>query len=177
MAGVLPPLVLMTDDARLSDPLPAARGLPRGSLVVLRVRDAARRAELAAALRPLPHLLLIANDASLAARVGADGVHLSEASAHHAAHIRALHPRWLITVAAHGKIIDGPLDAVFLSPIFPTASHPGAPVLGAVRANALAQQCRSPVYALGGITPANARSLHGFVGIAAIGALDVHHSV
>lgn len=177
MAGLLPPLVLMTDDERLPDPLPAAKALPRGSMIVLRARDAARRAELAVRLRPLPHLLLIANDAALAARIGADGLHLSEANAHHAAHIRAQHPRWLITAATHGKHIGGPFDAMFLSPIFPTVSHPGAPTLGAVRANKLAQQSRTPIYALGGITPSNARLLHGFVGIAAIGALDVHHGV
>jgi thiamine-phosphate pyrophosphorylase len=177
MAGVLPSLVLMTDDERLPDPLPAAKALPGGSLIVLRARTTARRAELAAALRPLPHLLLVANDASLAARVGADGIHLAEANAGHAAHLRALHPRWLITAAAHSKLIDGPLNALFLSPIFPTASHPGAPALGAARANTLAQQSRTPLYALGGITPSNAHLLHGFVGIAAIGALDVQHGV
>jgi thiamine-phosphate pyrophosphorylase len=173
MAGLLPPLVLMTDDERLPDPLAAARALPRGSLIVLRAADAARRAQLAAALRPLPHLLLIANDAALAARAGADGVHLSEANARHAAHIRAIRPGWLITAATHGHLHGGPLDALFLSPIFPTVSHPGGRSLGPARANALARQSRAPVYALGGVTPANARSLHGFVGIAAIGALSV----
>jgi thiamine-phosphate pyrophosphorylase len=173
MAAMLPPLVLMTDDERLPDPLPAARALPRGSLIVLRARDATRRATLAAALRPLPHLLLIANDAALAASIGADGIHLAEANAHQAAHIRALHPRWLITAAAHGKPTDGQFDALFLSPVFATASHPGARTLGAARANNLAQQCHTPLYALGGITPTNARLLHGFVGIAAIGALDI----
>jgi thiamine-phosphate pyrophosphorylase len=172
MAGRLPPLALMTDDERLPDPVPAAKALPRGSLIVLRARDAARRAELAAALRPLPHFLLIANDAALAARIGADGIHLSEAGAHDAAHFRALRMRWLITAAAHGHLPGGPFDALFLSPVFPTRSHPGAPVLGAVRANALARQSRTPVYALGGVTPANSRLLHGFVGIAAIGALS-----
>jgi len=177
MAGMLPPLVLMTDDERLPDPLATAKALPRGSLIVLRVRDHARRAELAGKLLPLPHVLLVANDAAFAVGIGADGIHLSEANAHHAARLRALHPRWLITAAAHGKPHDGPFNALFLSPIFPTQSHPGAPALGAARANMFAQQSRIPVYALGGITPANARLLRGFVGIAAIGALDVENSV
>jgi len=178
MAGMLPPLVLMTDDERLPDPHPAAEALPRGSLIVLRARNDARRAELAAAFRRLSHLLLlIANDAALAARIGADGVHLSEEDARCAAHVRALHPRWLITAAAHGRPLSGPFDAVFLSPIFPTRSHIGAAPLGAARANALVRQTRTPTYALGGITPANARLLRGFAGIAAIGALDVQHGV
>lgn len=177
MAGLLPPLVLMTDDDRLPDPLAAAKALPRGSMIIVRARDTARRAELAAALRPLPHLLLIANDAALAVGVGADGIHLSEANARRAGHFRALHPRWLITAAAHGKVIDSPFDALFLSSIFPTKSHPGVPAIGASRANALAKRSRTPIYALGGITPRNARRLHGFVGIAAIGALDVQDRV
>jgi len=177
MAGMLPPLALMTDDERLPDPVPAAKALPRGSLIVLRARDRVRRAELASALRTLPHLLLIANDAALAARIGADGVHFSEANARGAARIRAEHSGWLITAAAHGRPADGPFDALFLSPIFPTPSHPGGATLGPARANALASQSRTPIYALGGITPANARLLHGFVGIAAIGALDVQDRV
>jgi thiamine monophosphate synthase len=37
----------------------------------------------------------------------------------------------------------------------------------------MAQALRIPVYALGGVTSRNARLLHGFSGIAAIGALSV----
>ncbi|MDE1938775.1 MAG: hypothetical protein KGI68_07130, partial [Alphaproteobacteria bacterium] len=39
----LPPLVLFTDDDRLPEPVAAACALPRGSMVVVRSRDAARR--------------------------------------------------------------------------------------------------------------------------------------
>src|ERR1700744_5749133 len=66
----LPPLILMTDDARLPDPLGAARALPRGSKVILRARDAAKRVELATKLRAIAKArglkLLIAGDAELA---------------------------------------------------------------------------------------------------------------
>ena len=37
--AALPPLVLMTDDERLPDPLAAARLLPRGSMVIVRARQ------------------------------------------------------------------------------------------------------------------------------------------
>jgi thiamine monophosphate synthase len=40
-----------------------------------------------------------------------------------------------------------------------------------VRANAMAHALSIPVYALGGVTARNAPRLHGFAGIAAIGAL------
>jgi len=173
---MLPPLVLMTDDARLADPLAAARALPRGSMVVVRSRDVARRAELARAMVELSGarglVVLIADDPGLAAR--ADGLHLPQARAGEAAHWRAAHPRWIITAAAHGAgASDVHLDAVFLSAIFPTASHPGREALGAARANALARAMTVPVYALGGIDARNAALLRGFVGIAAIGALAV----
>jgi hypothetical protein len=49
----LPPLVLMTDDERLPDPVAAARLLPRGSMVIVRARQSSHRAKLAALLRPI----------------------------------------------------------------------------------------------------------------------------
>ena len=172
---MLPPLVLMTDDARLADPLRAAKALPRGSLVIVRARDAERRARLAEALLRLPYIfVLIADDPALAARLDADGLHLPQNRAREAAHWRARHPRWIISAA---RAANPHLDFVLLSPVFPTRSHPGRPSLGAVRANALAKASCVPAYALGGIDAQNARLLHGFAGIAAIGALDVDHGV
>ncbi len=169
MAGLLPPLALLTDDERLPDPLAAARALPKGSLIVVRARDPARRAALLDAM-PRDLVRLVADDPRLAAQ--ADGLHLPQARAGEAGHWRARHPRWLITAAAHGTVAHDPyLDAVFLSPVFPTRSHPGRAALGAVRANAMARACGLPVYALGGIEAQNAQRLHGFAGIAAIGAL------
>jgi thiamine-phosphate pyrophosphorylase len=173
-------LVLMTDDARLPDPLAAARRLPRGSLVILRARQAGHRAMLAAALKPIAHrrglLLLIANDAALAARIGADGLHLSEAHASEAAHWRARHPDWTITVAAHSLRAVAKArhaDAAILAPVFATASHAGAAALGPIRARMIAQAAPLPVYALGGIDAAAARRLDGarLAGLAAISAL------
>ncbi|MEJ0043739.1 MAG: thiamine phosphate synthase [Rhizomicrobium sp.] len=175
-AGLLPPLALFTDDARLADPLAAARALPRGSLVVVRARDAARREALTRAMLALGRdlVVLVADDPELAARSGADGLHLPERRAKDAAHWRARFPRWVLTAAAHGPARgDVHLDALFLSPVFPTASHPERAALTAVRANAIAQASATPVYALGGVEAGNARLLRGFVGIAAIGALAV----
>ncbi|HWD26845.1 MAG TPA: thiamine phosphate synthase [Rhizomicrobium sp.] len=173
-AGLLPPLILMTDDERLRDPVAAAKALPQGSLVIVRSRDAARRADLAETLLRLPLFVLIAGDPALVARLGADGLHLPETRAHEAAHWRALHPRWIIGAA---RAANPHLDFVLLSPVFPTRSHRGRPSLGAVRANTLAKASRVPAYALGGIDARNARLLHGFAGIAAIGALDIDDGV
>jgi thiamine-phosphate pyrophosphorylase len=179
-AGRVPSLVLLTDDDRLGDPLAAARALPKGAMVVVRSRDAERRKTWAEKLMPIAKtralVVLIANDARLAEQCGADGLHLSEAQAHLAAHWRALRPRWFITAAAHdlrAAAMCKWVDALLLSPIFATHSHPGAVSLTPVRANHMANALRLPVYALGGVTARNARLLHGFSGIAAIGALSV----
>jgi thiamine-phosphate pyrophosphorylase len=175
----LPPLILMTDDERLPEPLGAARALPRGSMVILRARNDERRRVLARTLLPLVRsrglFLFIAGDVALALALGVDGVHLPEGRIGEAAGLRARH-RLLITSSAHSFSAlrkAAQVDAILLSPVFPTASHPGRPALGLHRANAMAGASRIPVYALGGVTADNAGRLSGFSGIAAIGALAV----
>jgi thiamine-phosphate pyrophosphorylase len=59
-------------------------------------------------------------------------------------------------------------NLVFLSPAFPTRSHPGARALGPVRFAIIAGQARIPVIALGGMDPKQARRLphiYGWAGI------------
>lgn len=172
----LPALVLFTDDERLPDPLAAARALPRGSMVVVRSRDAVRRAALTRAMVELARqrflFVLVAGELV----PGADGVHLPESRLGEAAHWRARNRSMLITGSVHSLAALGRarlLDAAFLSPVFPTASHPGRAALTPVRANLIARATRIPLYALGGIAPRNAALLSGFAGIAAIGGLDV----
>lgn len=139
---------------------------------------------MACALLPIVrerHLTLsIANDPQLAQRIGAHGVHFSEAAMREASRWRVLRPHWILTVAAHSLAACATAkqlgaDAVFLSPVFATRSHPGAPHLGAVRAMLIARQSPLPVYALGSIDAATARRLYDsrFAGFAAIGALHV----
>lgn len=50
-------------------------------------------------------------------------------------------------------------DAILLSPVFPTRSHPGAVTLGPVRFRLLAARSRVPVFALGGMTARTAHRL------------------
>src|SRR6185312_13344826 len=97
-------LALMTDDERLPDPVRAARALPRGSLVIIRARDAKRRRALAEALSAQTNgfILLAADDPALANHL--HGLHLPEARAREAAHWRAVRPGWVITVAAHSAL-------------------------------------------------------------------------
>jgi len=163
----------MTDD-RAADWVAAARRLPRGSIVVVRAKDAKRRRALAEELGGLARLL-IADDPALAQRVGAAGLHLPERRMREALHWRARHPDWIVTSSAHSlKALMGAhaLDAVFLSPVFATASHGCAKPLTPLRAAFIAARAPVPVYALGGVTARNANLLApAFSGIAAISSL------
>ncbi|WP_370156157.1 thiamine phosphate synthase [Ferrovibrio sp.] len=179
----LPRALLLTDTTRLPDPRAAVARLAPGSGVILRHYDWPRGRRLALA-RDLARLcrrrglvLLVAGDARLALAAGADGVHLPQRLVHHAPGLRR-RPGWIVTAAAHdagavARAARAGCDAVLVSPVFPTASHPGAAGLGVVRFAALAARARAAglsVYGLGGIDAAGARRLAGIpqTGTAAI---------
>jgi thiamine-phosphate pyrophosphorylase len=178
----LPPLWFMTDRERVPDPLAVAAALPKGAGVVLRDYDAPERTALAQSLADICRrrglLLLVAGDERLAAAIGADGVHLPQWQARRARDMKRRHPCWLVSAAVHDAVslrraaLAG-ADAAFLSPVFPTGSHPGAPHLGAVRFTALVHSTDMPVYALGGVDSRSIERLRGtgMAGAGAIGAL------
>jgi len=123
-------------------------------------------------------VLLAGADPALAAAIGADGVHLPERGASRAAGIRRARPTWLVTAAAHSAAAivgagQSGADAVFVSPVFASASPSAGRPLGAVRLAALARGAGLPVFALGGINAATARRItrSGAAGFAAIDSL------
>jgi thiamine-phosphate pyrophosphorylase len=181
--GGVPRLWLFSDPVRLPDPLAAAARLPRGAGVVARGLDAGVLAALAALARRRGLALVVAGDgrAGLAAH---GGLHLPERRA--SRHLmplllarRAGAPGALLTLAAHGGAAAAARarrlrpELVFLSPAFPTASHPGAPALGPQRwALAARRLGRIAVAALGGVAPGTIRRLpRGVVAVGAIGGL------
>lgn len=182
----LPPLILVTDEARLADPAAAVGRLPRGAAVILRHYGAPGRAALARRLAGLCRRrgvrLLIAGDWRLAAAVGADGVHLPEALARRGppawGAAAARRPGFVVTAAAHSpaalwRAARAGADAALLSPAFATLSHPGAAAIGAVRFAAWCRAAPLPVYALGGVDGGTALRLKGsgLAGVAALSAL------
>jgi thiamine-phosphate pyrophosphorylase len=64
-------------------------------------------------------------------------------------------------------------DAVLLSPVFPTESHPGARALGSLLFARWARRSPLPVYALGGISAVTIGRItgSGAVGVATVGGL------
>lgn len=169
----LPRQWLVTDAARLPDPLPAAARLPRGAGIVFRHYEWPRSERLklarrlAALCRARGLWLVVAGDAGLARSCNADGLHLPQRLLGRAAGIARRHPRWLLTAAAHdeaalAQAARAGVDVVLISPVFPTASHPGTAGLGVLRFAMLSEQGRRRrlgVYALGGITKRTAQRL------------------
>ena len=172
---------MMTDSDRGPDPLAAIAALPRDSAVILRHYDARDRISLARSLAVLcrrRHVrLLIGGDPRLASAVGADGLHVPEWMARRGPGAWRCwqRPDWTVTAAAHSvaglwRAATIGADAVSLSPVFPTASHPRAGPIGALRFAAWCRLSPLPVYALGGVSAKGIRRLAtsgaaGFAGI------------
>ena len=176
----LPALLFFTDPVRTPDAEAVAATLPRGSAVVLRAFGAAdaeaqgRRLKAIANARGLK--LLVGADVRLAARLGADGVHLPERLAHLARRIRR--PGWTITCAAHSlaaarRARAVGADAAVVSAVFPSASASAGAPIGPLRLARLVREAGLPVYALGGVDNETARRLKGagLVGLAAVSGL------
>jgi thiamine-phosphate pyrophosphorylase len=178
----LPRLFFFTDPARAPDPEAAVGRLPRGAGVVYRAfgaPDAVARGRRIVRLARRRGLMVLAGaDAALAARIGADGVHLPERAAGAALGLRRLRPGWIVTCAAHSapaiaRARRAGADAVFVSPVFASASPSAGRPLGPLRFAELVRGARLPVYALGGIDAATARQIarSGAAGLAAVEAL------
>jgi thiamine-phosphate pyrophosphorylase len=174
--------MFFTDPARTPDPAAVMARLPRGAGVVYRAFGAAdavgegRRLVRLARRRGL--MLLAGADAALAARIGADGVHLPERGAAKARGLRRPRPGWIVTCAAHSpaaiaRARRAGADAVFVSPVYASASPSAGRPLGRLRFAAMVRGAGLPVYALGGVNAATARRLSrsGAAGLAAVEAL------
>ena len=159
----LPDLWLLSDarnDAALEEALAT---LPEGSGFVFRhyhLQPAKRRERwemLRSIVRSKNHLMVLSGDADTGIEWGADGIYgppeelgkrpclLRLATAHDAREI-------------HLADRNG-ADALFLSPVFPTRSHPDGTALGAAMFHDLAARSTIPVIALGGMTVERAREL------------------
>lgn len=170
----LPRIWLMTDE-RLGDGLlQAVKRLPRGSGIVFRhysMEPSERRRlfrQVRAVARAKRHMLLLAGHPARAAAWGADGSHglfRGKVSAPHLTRSVAVHNFKELKAAEQCGA-----DLIFVSPVFPTRSHPGARTLGVAGYGLLARAARMPVIALGGMSAAALRRLrslepYGWAGI------------
>jgi len=159
----LPRLWLMTDERQGERLWEALERLPKGAGVVFRHYGLApgERKKLFDRVRRVAkrrRLLLFAGGKGLRG----DGVHGGRHGVFRSASAHDL--RELKTAERSGAKL------VFLSPAFPTRSHPGARALGPVRFGLIAARAKVPIIALGGMDAQKARRLPNIYGWAGIDA-------
>lgn len=182
----LPKVYYFTDEERGADPLQMAQRLPSGCGIIYRHYKCENRTTVAILLSKICKnrkiTLIVSQDPHLATDVGADGCHLPEYRLNQIPLIKTKYPRLTLTAACHSAraLIAAEqygTDAAFLSPVFPTQSHPEAPNLGVLPASSAMRNIRCPVFALGGVTFQSWRQLSamGFAGFGAISQLEKPH--
>lgn len=163
-------------------PLPAdwrtvlPRSIQAGAgLVYLRgITDQSQLRELVRCCHTHGALALVADDPDLALSINADGVHLRHRAAL-ACRTRPALP-WVSMAChdaaslAHAQALG--VDMALLSSVHPTPSHPEQPGMGWAKFKSLAEGAPIPIYALGGVTPADLRTARaaGARGVAGIRA-------
>ncbi|PZT85750.1 MAG: thiamine phosphate synthase [Citromicrobium sp.] len=160
------PLLWLLSDARNDAALETAlAALPRRSGFVYRHYHLAapeRRARfdaLAAIARQRGHCVVVARSGEEAQGWGADGLY-GKASALGTGGEGLLRLATAHDGAEMQQGLAAGADAIFLSPVFATASHPGATPLGPQGFSVLSQQSHVPVIALGGMTRARAQAMN-----------------
>jgi thiamine-phosphate pyrophosphorylase len=158
----------MTDERMGGALFPALRALPRGSGIVFRHYSLAPK-ERRVVFEAVRHIakarrlvISLAGSARLAKAWRANGSH----GRHHGAMTVPVHtlPERIAAERHRGGLL-------FLSPVFPTTSHPRAKTLGRARFGALARGAKAPIIALGGMTRQRAKTLKPF-GIYGWAAID-----
>jgi thiamine-phosphate pyrophosphorylase len=169
-------LYAITSDAICADPgrlLAAAAAAMRGGAVLVQYRDkrsdAAARAANAQALAALAHRhgvgLIINDDAALAAKVNAAGVHLGAADGP-LAEARARLGAGALIGASCGPYLERARTALAAGAsylafgrFFDSRTKPDAPPASIERLRAARAEFRVPICAIGGITPDNGAAL------------------
>lgn len=162
----LPPIwpnVWLVSDARNDAMLERVLArLPRGCGMIFRHyhlppdQRRARFRKLARAARRHGHRVVLSGSAREAKAWGAGGAYgapLRLARGPAIPRLATVHSLRELAAARRARA-----DAVLISPVFPTRSHPGASTLGPLRFRLLAARAHVPAIALGGMTPRRARA-------------------
>lgn len=171
----LPRLWLFSDARNRETLLGSIAKLPSGSGIVFRDYDLnpeerlerfRRVSQLASAYG---HIILVAGEFLPGEDEVAEGGH-NRAPGSSRLQSRSVHDE-----AELDNAIGSGANLIFISPIFPTESHPGDMVLGIEQAIALAKRAPMPSIALGGMTQMRFDGLReqGFYGWGAVGALSL----
>ena len=143
---MLPPRQTLITHPRLGRHFwPIVESLPAGTGLRIRLEERDRAERLMAIARQRGLVVSIERDVALAHALGADVVHDPAT---------ATDLPFSLPVHDESEAFDARERSpafVYVSPIYPTRSHPGAPALGPDRARALARRAHAPAIALGGV--------------------------
>ncbi|MEM1036659.1 MAG: thiamine phosphate synthase [Pseudomonadota bacterium] len=171
----LPPFLFLTDPVRTPTPEAEMMTLPPECGIVFRhFGDEAEIDfihEFSTILHREGRIFLIAADPELALETGATGVHWPEKRLKKTRHWRGKFQ--LQTASAHSAralraAAKAEMDAVLLSPIFPSNSPSAGRLLSPARFRSLAESADLPIYGLGGLNMRNFNRITSSAGIAAI---------
>jgi len=157
------------------------------SLVQFREKDPAPADRLeagravASVCRPRGVPFLVNDDADLARRLDADGVHIGRGDTPTEAARSMLGPTAIVGVTLYGDGDEGEEEAarragadyLAVGPFFPSPTKPQEAVIPLTVLDGVVRRARLPVFAIGGITAERARLLarHGIAGVAVVSAI------
>jgi thiamine-phosphate diphosphorylase len=190
--GIVHAIVDVGDAAALPEARERVRAMLEAGLPSLQLRGATAASEEHVAIgrwlreetQEAGAQCIVNSDVRLAVELGADGVHLRAGGPTPPAIRHELPPGVPVGASCHdSRELEQATEAdwVFLSPVFPTPSKPGAAALGLERFAVLIERVSVPVYALGGVDAERfaACVAAGAAGVAAIRACwaDPAHSL
>ena len=163
----LPKIIIIFDEKEFIEKKFELLKIPRGSAILFRSYDTKSRKKVAKEVLKFCKIkglkLLISSDVRMAREINANGIHLPEYMINDQSKINwknfkawKTKLKWMVTAAAHNKktlykIPGHIIDAVLLSPIFLTKSHPKQIHLGVSKLIKMVHEIKIPIYALGGI--------------------------
>lgn len=156
--------------------------LPKDTGIILRHYSLPQqqRKYLGEIIKKTGRMLIVASDLPLARCLNADGIHLPQWQAQSLANANArlshLPAHWIMSTAVHGSGAGHAAnrlnaDLIFVSPVYPTRSHPDTPNLGVLKLAQVVSQAHQPVYALGGMNEQSFKRLR-HTGIAGYGGIQ-----
>ncbi|MFT6558204.1 thiamine phosphate synthase [Sneathiella sp.] len=175
-----PNLFYFTDDQRGADPVKMAEKLPTNTGIIFRHYQTEYRASLAHELSILCKKrklkLIIAQNPALSKKIRAFGCHLPEYMVQRLPLLKHQYPDLYFSVACHSirQVLQAQkygANGAFLSPLFPTKSHPGSRVFSPYSLCSARQKLTMPVYGLGGVTNQKGQFLKG-LGYSGYGAIS-----
>ncbi|MDY6812458.1 MAG: thiamine phosphate synthase [Pseudomonadota bacterium] len=123
--------------------------------------------------------LIVNDDPALAARIGADGVHLGQGDAAPAEARRQLGPAAIVGVSCHESLalareaVAAGASYVAFGAVYPSATKPNAPRVSLATLHTARRRLDRPIVAIGGILPAHVPGLAaaGVDAVAVVGGL------